>query len=97
MLASFSQVQKSLSSQVLKKTTKLGPLKLYANLFLDSVTSEHDLSTVLSPTWGWALSHASLYNGLAGLIFFQGTGFFSSWFWIHPPISIASSSSKDIA
>lgn len=69
------------------------PMKLYN----ESVTSEHDLSTVLGPTWGWALSHASLYNGLAGLIIFQGTGFFSSRFWIHPPISIASSSSKDIA
>ena len=80
-----------------KKTMKLGPLKLYAGLSLDSVTGEHDLSVVLGPTGGWALSHAPLYNSLTDLIIFQGTGLFSSRFWIHPPISIASSPSKDIA
>lgn len=80
-----------------KKPMKLGPLKLYAGLSLDSVTSEHDLSAMLGPTRGWALSHASLYDGLTGLIIFQGTGLFLSQFWIHPPISIASSPSKDIA
>lgn len=76
---------------------KLGPLKLYAGLSLDSVTSKHDLSAVLGLTWDWALSHAPLYDSLTDLIIFQGTGLFSSQFWIHPPISIASSPSKDIA